>query len=164
MSTQNTITLAYVVKGFFASIDKVMLSMTPQSKNGGEISVVQHLAELAQHDDAVYKEHGNPAGLTWAYEVSEMYGEWIAQYVNGNGAFPPDDACTAKLMALAQIPVATVVIEVRGGNVQCVYTGKDAPPIRVVVRDFDNIEKGDPDPINDVPGDLAYEPNTIYLW
>jgi len=41
-----------------------------------------------------------------------------------------------------------IVIEISGGNVATVLS--DNPLIEVIIRDFDNIKEGDPDPCEDM--------------
>lgn len=53
-----------------------------------------------------------------------------------------------------------IVIEIKGGCLQAVYGDKlpEGVDVEVILRDWDNIENGDPDPMGE-----EYEPD-VYYW
>ena len=60
--------------------------------------------------------------------------------------------------------VKTIYIDIKGGALQNLYGDKleSEEQIEFVLRDWDNIESGDPDPVEENEGD-DWEPE-VYYW
>lgn len=101
MTSPDIMTVAYIIKGFWSKASEIDLD---PSKLGteGEIGLMQELIRYERLDSEVFKKNPDVAGV-WAYEISEPFGEWVAEFAKSQGKLPPHEACLAQLQSLVDL-------------------------------------------------------------
>lgn len=86
----DAMSMAYIIKGFWSKADAINLDPSTL-KIGGELEVMERLIDYERHDTAAYIDTIKTDGFTgfvWAYEVSEPFGEWLAEYAKMHAKLP----------------------------------------------------------------------------
>lgn len=122
------ITLAYVVKGFWAEVAKNPL---PDSATewAGEIGMVETLCDRANLVEQMWKTLGfKEVTGVWDYEISEPFGKWLAEQTKANSELPDEAECLAKLANLATAQNFHGVKKQAAGIQKEVYDDSDGEP------------------------------------
>lgn len=96
---QDILDAAYVIKGFFYTVDHRKLDLAPLCRNDGELGMVQHVIDLANLCDEFW-ETNQDTGKVWPYEICEPFGEWLAHQATERGGFPSLAECREKIQQL----------------------------------------------------------------
>lgn len=96
---QDILDAVYVIKGFFYTVSKCNLDLSPLCSVDGEIGMVQHVIDLAKLCDEHWQTNQD-TGKVWAYEICEPFGEWLALTATEQGDFPSASECREKIMQL----------------------------------------------------------------
>lgn len=102
----NDITTAYVVKGFWER--KAALGYTGfEDQNGPEFELMEHIIHAADDVEGAYMVLPDHCwNGVWDYDISEPYGEWLAEQFASQGLLPDDEARRAYIAHLIETEMA----------------------------------------------------------
>ena len=91
------LTIGYVVKGFWAGIAKH--GIQPQASEGSELDVMEYVIGKADLVEQAWEQlqatKPDAWSGVWEYEISEPFGEWLAQQID-----PSDAKCRTHINLL----------------------------------------------------------------
>lgn len=101
----DTMSLAHIIKGFWSKADAI--SLDPSTLNvGGEIEVMDKLIDYERYDTMAFigaSQSEEPPTFVWSYEVSEPFGEWLAEHAKMHGTLPDADRTAEYLRHLIEM-------------------------------------------------------------